>query len=113
MFKVGDKVRFVDKNSVSYKQLKDAYGIIISLPTYISEHPTWRSLHSDQVRIQTTWYTDEYYVNILARNQGYYAFRLILEDRDLPTDTKTKLERKCQRLWNKSKFVQKHPELSY
>jgi len=95
--KKGTLVSFTDMYHSRYKQLSQWFGVIL-------EHRV-----PDIVTVQ--WYEDEECT--LLRDVRDFSFKR-LSLRDEPSIVpRTKLERKCRKLWNQSNWVKSNPSRAY
>lgn len=93
----GTLVSFTDKDHKKYLLLRQYFGVIESPPK--------------QGTVFTFWYEDEE-CTILKAKYEFYLHRLTLREPPniLP---RTKLERKCRKLWNNSNWVKANPARAY
>lgn len=101
---VGCLVKFTDTKHRLYQRLKDYIGEIQSLDTFDQ---------SCQSCPDILWYTDDTFEEQIA-NDTFFIRRLTLYEPTLTNTTpRTKLEKKCRKLWNNSKYIQNNPHLAY
>ena len=104
--KEGLKVRYIDKTwSNWYTKRNHLYGQVQELPS---------RLHSNEQLIKIVFYKDPDYEQFIT-SERWKIKRFILEDRveENTSVPRTKLEKKCRKLWNNSNWVKADPSRAY
>ena len=103
--KIGNYVKFTDKYSRYYPTHKDYTGVIANIRGVGGD--CWGT-------IIITWFLNDTLEDEIVRYQEFFPRRL--SHYELPSNDQTKqtkLEKKCRKLWNNSKYVKNNPTLAY
>jgi len=104
--KEGLKVRYIDKTWPNwYIRRNHLYGQVQSYPL--------NSTDKEQL-IKVDFYKDPDYEEFVI-SEIWKVYRFILEDRlgENTSVSRTKLEKKCRKLWNNSNWVKNNPSRAY